>query len=105
MNDLDANNMLMKGNFPRRAVSPKGQDNKPSDETSFTLVSYQRRAPARTGKSHENPQVTRMLFQEVTKGKFHVFQKDVYPIIRKILEENKDFNTTFSRNWRSGKGQ
>ncbi len=103
MSKLDASNTPKKGNSMRRVISPKGRDNKSSDEASFTLVSYQRGTPARINKPHEVSQMAKNSFQEVTKGKFHVFQKDIYPFIGKILEENSDFKTTLACNWKSGK--
>jgi hypothetical protein len=103
MSKLDASDTPKKGKSMRRAMSPKDRDNKSSDEALFTLVSYQRRAPARVSKPNKVSQTVKTSFQEVTKGKFHVFQKDIYPIIGKILEENSDFNTTFACNWKSGK--
>jgi hypothetical protein len=44
-----------------------------------------------------------MDFREVTKGKFHAFQKAIFSNVGKILEENTTLNTLFARQWKVGK--
>jgi hypothetical protein len=95
-------NTPKKGNITRSYKSSRERD-KSLDEASFTLVSYQRKAPVRAAKTPDTIQTNMASFQEVTKGNFHVFQKVIFPIVGKILEKNKTFNTSFSRQWIIGK--
>jgi hypothetical protein len=71
----------LKNTMGKNGESPKEREEKSQDEASFTLVSYQLKAPAcAVTQKHKK-------YQEVTKGKFYAFQRAIYPIIGKILED------------------
>jgi hypothetical protein len=65
--------------------------NKSSDGASFTIVTYGRK-PRATSK---------LQFTEVTKTKFQAFQRIIFPIVEKILDENKTLDTHFACQWKA----
>jgi hypothetical protein len=72
-------------------IEDDGKSDKLSDGASFTLVSNGRK-PRATPK---------LAYMAVTKAKYGAFHQAIFPVVEKIIHEQKTLDTHFARQWKA----
>jgi hypothetical protein len=76
-----------------------GTDKKSSDDNSFTLVTYKKKAHVPTRDSTPTARVGVLYSQEVSLLQFKQFQARIYPILTRLITSG-DYQDTFSTKWK-----